>query len=311
VVKNIFNSLKGKKIAITGSNGFVSHHLINYLKTNNLDNKYLKLINSKNTDYNSLEELCKRLKNIDYVIHLSSATGGIKYTKENTSDQLYITMIKDLNVFQACKKMNIKKLITLGNLHAYPKDLKNSIKESDLHKGLPTTPHLGIGWSKRNLAIMSDIFSRQSKTKFIIIYSANSYGPNDSLDVNYGHIIPTFIIKCLQNKDIDLFGGKDAVREFIYIKDLIEIILLSLIKVNKSCYFNVGSGEKISIGNLISLIAKLTNFKKKITFKNTVKDNSKRYCDKKLSKKILNYKIKYNLKEGILETIEWYKKNTI
>ena len=217
-------------------------------------------------------------------------------------------MTKDLNVFQASKISKVKKMITLGNFHAYPKNLKNRIKEDDLFKGLPSQTHLGIGWSKRNLSIFSQVFSKKSTTKFIVLYSANAYGPGDSLNLNYGHIIPSFIIKCLKNKDIKLFGGKNAIREFIYVKDLTEILILSLKKINKSCYINVGSNEKVKIKKLIQLIAKLTNFKKKIIFQNKIKDNSVRYSDKNNFKKLLNYDVQYNLNLGLKETIAWYKK---
>ncbi len=296
-----------KKIAITGSNGFVSKHVIHLLsKIQEKKNKIIK-INSNNTDYSDLNNLVKKFKKVDYVIHLSSATGGIKYTKENMSDQFYITMLRDLNVFEACKKAKVKKIITLGNLHAYPIKLKGAISENKIHQGLPNRTHLGIGWAKRNLSVMSEIFSKKSKTKFIVLYSANAYGPGDSRDLNYGHIIPTMILKCLKKENIQLFGGTNAVREFIYVKDLASIILLSLIKIDKSCYLNVGSGEKVSIKRLISLISKLSNFDKKIINLNKIKDNSKRFCDNKLYKKLINYKVKYNLISGLKETISWYK----
>jgi GDP-L-fucose synthase len=296
-----------KTIAITGSNGFVSKHVIDLLHTfQKKKNKIIK-INSDNTDYSDLDQLVKKFKKVDYVIHLSSATGGIKYTKENMSDQFYITMLRDLNIFEACKKAKVSKIITLGNLHAYPIKLKGAINESNIHQGLPNKTHLGIGWAKRNLSVMSEIFSKKSKTKFIVLYSANAYGPGDSRDLNYGHIIPTMILKCLKNINIELFGGTNAVREFIYVKDLASIILLSLVKIKKSCYLNVGSGEKVTIKKLISLISQLTKFDKKIINLNKIKDNSKRFCDNKLYNKLIKYKIKYNLISGLKETIDWYK----
>ena len=269
--------------------------------------KSLLLINSKTTDY-SLKNLIIKFSKIDLVIHLSSATGGIKYTKDNMATQLYTTMTKDLNVFQAAKICNVKKVLTLGNFHAYPSQLKKNINEEYLFNGLPAPTHLGIGWSKRNLAVLSNVFSRNSNTKFIILYSANAYGPGDSLDLNYGHIIPSFIIKCLKNKNIKLFGGSNAIREFVYVKDLIFIILNSIIKIKESCHINVGSNEKIKIKDLIKLISQLTNFKKKVIFQNKIKDQSIRFADKERFNKIVNYKNKYNLESGLKETILWYKK---
>ena len=305
--KNIINKIRNYKIAITGSNGFIASHLISYLQIIGVQKKSLLLINSKTTDY-SLKNLIIKFSKIDLVIHLSSATGGIKYTKDNMATQLYTTMTKDLNVFQAAKICKVKKVLTLGNFHAYPSQLKKNINEEYLFNGLPAPTHLGIGWSKRNLAVLSNVFSRNSNTKFIILYSANAYGPGDSLDLNYGHIIPSFIIKCLKNKNIKLFGGSNAIREFVYVKDLIFIILNSLIKIKESCHINVGSNEKIKIKDLIILISQLTNFKKKVIFQNKIKDQSIRFADKERFNKIVNYKNKYNLESGLKETILWYKK---
>ena len=301
--------LENKTIAVTGSKGFISKHLIKELKYLKIKKLNIKEINSNNTNYFDYKSLERNLKSVDYVVHLSSATGGIKYTKENMSEQFYITMIKDLNIFKAVKKNKVKKLITIGNLHAYPKNINGKLSENKIYGELPFPGHLGIGWSKRNLSVMGKIFSKNNPyTKFITLYSANCYGPGDTLDLNYGHIIPKLIIQCLKNKDFELFGSLNAVREFIYVKDLIKIIILSLIKVKKSSYFNVGSGESIRISNLVKLIKKKTSFKKKIFTRSKIIDNSKRVCGDVNLKKMLNYKIMYKLNMGIEETIAWYKK---
>lgn len=125
--KNLIKNIKNSKIAITGSKGFISSHIISYLKNIGFKSKSLLLLNSKNTDY-SIKNLTKKFSKIDYVIHLSSATGGIKYTKDNMSEQLYLTMMKDLNVFQASKISKVKKVLSLGNFHAYPNKLKKKNK---------------------------------------------------------------------------------------------------------------------------------------------------------------------------------------
>ena len=309
-MKNIdFSKLRNKRIAITGSKGFIAKNILEVLEGAYINKKNIIKINSSNCDYFNLNELYKKFKNIDYVIHLSSATGGIKFTKEKLTYQYYTSLIKDLNVFEASAKAGVKKLITLGNLHAYPEDVKVPISEDQLHNGLPAKTHLGIGWVKRNLSILSEIYSRQVKSKFIILYSANAYGPHDSTDLNYGHIIPALIIKCLKNKNFKLFGSLNAIREFIYAQDIAKIILLSLVKINKSCYFNVGSSEKILMSDLLNMIIKKTKFKKKISYKKTFNDKTKRYCDNLISRNIFkNYSYTF-LDEGLEKTIDWYRSN--
>ena len=156
--KFLKKKLNNKIIAVTGSNGFISKHIIQELKSLKIKNLKIKALNSQNTNYFDLKNLNSKLKSVDIVFHLSSATGGIKYTKENMSDQFYITMSKDLNIFQSAKINNVKKLITLGNLHAYPRNINKALKENNLHGKLPFAGHLGIGWSKRNLSVMGEIF---------------------------------------------------------------------------------------------------------------------------------------------------------
>jgi len=116
------------------------------------------------------------------------------------------------------------------------------------------------------------------------------------------------IIQCLKNKDFELFGSLNAIREFIYVKDLARIIILSAIKVNKSNIFNIGSGESIKISKLVKIIKEKTKFKKKIINRSKIKDNSRRVYDSKNLKKETKYKIIYNLDKGLEETILWYKK---
>ena len=229
--------------------------MIQEIKSLKVSKLKIKELNSNNVNYFNYKNLEKKLKSIDYVIHLSSATGGIKYTKENMSEQFYVTMMKDLNVFKAAEKNKVKKLVTLGNLHAYPKNINGKLTENKIYGDLPFPGHLGIGWSKRNLSVMGEIFSKNNKnTNFITLYSANCYGPGDTLDLNYGHIIPKLIIQCLKNKNFNLFGSLNAVREFIYVKDLVNIIILSLIRINKTSFFNIGSGEKVKISKLVNII---------------------------------------------------------
>ena len=297
-----------KKVAVTGSNGFIAKHLIQKLRSLKINKLKIISINSSNTNYFDLKNIEKKLNSVDFVVHLSSATGGIKYAKENMSEQFYIATMKDLNIFQASKNKKVKKVITLGNLHAYPKNINGVLREDEMFGSLPFAGHLGIGWSKRNLSIMGKIFSNSNvHTNFITLYSANCYGPGDTLDLNYGHIIPKLIIQCLKNKNFELFGSLNAVREFIHVTDLTNVILLSLIKINPTNYLNIGSGESIKISKLLEIIKNKTSFNKKVINENQINDKSKRVCGNKNLIRYLNYKTIFNLDTGLSQTINWYK----
>ena len=305
----LVNKFTNKKVAVTGSNGFIAKHLIQKLRSLKINKLKIIEINSSNTNYFDLKSVEKKLNSVDFVVHLSSATGGIKYTKDNMSKQFYIATMKDLNIFQASTNQKVKKVITLGNLHAYPKNINGVLKEEKMFGGLPFSGHLGIGWSKRNLSVMGKIFSNNNlNTNFITLYSANCYGPGDTLDLNYGHIIPKLIIQCLKGKNFELFGSLNAIREFIHVTDLANVILLSLIKINQTTYLNIGSGESINIAKLAQIIKDKTSFKKKVINKNKINDKSKRVCGNKNLLKYLRYKTIFNLDTGLSQTINWYKK---
>ena len=218
-------------------------------------------------------------------------------------------MIKDLNVFEAARISKIKKVITLSNLHAYPPNIKGKLKEKSIFDGLPNKVHLPSGWPKKTLPVMTEIYGNTKTTNFIVLISANTYGPNDSTNIKFSHIIPSTIMKFLNGKKLTFLGGKNSQREFIYVKDLANIILCSLFKIKTSCYFNVGSNHKIKIIDLIKKIKRITKNTEKLTFLNKIKDNSIRISDTKIMREKLNYKIKYSIDEGLFETVSWYKKN--
>lgn len=304
------NKLKNKKIALIGSNGFVAKNLINLIKDYKITNKKnLIFINRSNTDY-SVIDLKKKLQKCNYIIHLSSATGGIGYTIKYPATQFYIALKRDLDVFEACKNTKIEKLVTLSNLHSYSKKINNKLQKEKVFYDLPTDTHLGIGWVKRTLLIISKLYKKEFNLNSLVLISSNSYGKYEDLDNIYNsHIIPSTIYKCLKEKTIKFFGGKNAIREFIYVKDLALIILLSLVIKTKVNYFNIGSGEKVSIFNLVKKIIKKTNFSGKSFFSNTVKDSTVRYCGNTDVKKYLNYAPVYKIEDGLKETISWMKKN--
>lgn len=307
-VIHLRKKLKNKRIAVTGSNGFIASHVIKIINEYNLTNKKILFLNKKNTDY-SLESLKKKLNNVDFVIHLSSATGGIGYTSSFPASQFYIALKKDLNVFEASKDKKIKRLVSLANLHVYSKKINGLLKKEKIFFDLPPEIFLGIGWVKRTLLILSKIYKRQYKFDSKILISANTYGVGENLeDIKNSHIIPSTIFKFNNYKKITFFGGRSAVREFINVKDLAFIILLALVTKEKQNFITVGSGEKISIGQLVDKISNIMNFKGKIVFLNKIKDRTQRFCGSKDVETILNYKPIYNLDVGLKETVEWIKR---
>ena len=181
LIFHLRKKLSNKKIAITGSNGFIASHVVKIISENNLTNKKIVLLNRKNTDY-SLTSLKKKLNSVDFIIHLSSATGGIGYTSSFPASQFYIALKKDINVFEASKDKKIKRLVSLANLHVYSKKINGLLKKEKIFFDLPPEIFLGIGWVKRTLLILSKLYKKQYKFDSKILISANTYGVGENLE---------------------------------------------------------------------------------------------------------------------------------
>lgn len=307
-------NLKDKKILLTGGSGFIGKAVIeNLCSTRGLKLNQIIIPRQPNDDLRSLAN-CERLlreNKINIIIHLAALVGGVGYSSRFPATQYYNNILMDLQIMEAAKNHKIEKIVMIGSACAYPRDAQYPLSESQLWSGLPQKTNLAYGIAKRILTIQADAYRQEHKMKIAILVPNNAYGPGDNFDPEYSHIIPSIIRKCVAGENpLIVWGDGTPTRDFFYVKDFAEGVILATEKLETDEYLNLGSGTETSIREVVNLIQELTNHQGKIQYDKTKPNGQeRRSVNINKAKKILDFTPKYDLRTGLKETIEWYKKN--
>jgi GDP-L-fucose synthase len=305
--KNIF--WDRKKVLVTGGAGFIGSYVVkNLIESRGVEEKNIIVPRSEECDLRQLENCKRAVRGCDVVIHLAAVTGGIGFSRAYPAAQYYDSSLIDLNMVESACQEGVKKFVAIGNLFAYASDVPIPIREESLFDGLPTDAHRGVGWLKRNLALLADLYYRQYKMPMVVVYSANAYGMYDSLDPEHAHVIPATIMKCFREKELVVWGDGTPTRDFLFAEDIAEGLLLAAEKLDPPNYVNIGSGNEISVRELIDLITRHSGFAGKVVYDTEKSGGDARRCasiDKAI--RLMGFEPRISMEEGIKQTIEWYK----
>lgn len=308
--------LSKKIITITGGKGFLGTHLVKKFKKER-GCKNVFIADSPEYDLRVLENI-KRMfddQKPDIVIHLAAVVGGIGANRENPGKFFYDNAIMGIQLIHEAYLRGLEKIVSLGTICCYPNFTPIPFKEENLWNGYPEEINAPYGLAKKMLLVQSKAYRQQYGLNSIFLMPVNLYGPGDNFDPKSSHVIPALIKKCIdaiENGDdhITVWGTGRASREFLYVKDAAEAIILATEKYNKPDPVNIGAGFEISIKNLVELITKLTGFKGKIIWDTTKPDGQPRRClDTSKAYERFGFKAKTLLEVGLRETINWYKNN--
>lgn len=300
---------KDKKVLVTGGAGFIGSAVVrNLVEQCGVDRERIIVPRSKNCDLRLFENCQKAVEGCQIVIHLAAVTGGIGFSRKYPAQQYFDSSMIDLNMAEAACRADVEKFVAIGNLFAYASDAKMPLCEEDLFNGLPTDAHRGVGWLKRNLALLADLYYRQYGMQFVVVYSANAYGPNDSLDPAHAHVIPSTIMKCFREKELVVWGDGTPTRDFLFVADIAEGLVLAAEKLKAPCYINLGSGKEISVHELIELIAKYAEFKGEITYdKSKSGGDTRRVASVEKARNMLGFTPQVSIEQGMEITVDWYR----
>lgn len=306
-------NLKNKKILITGGHGFIGQWLVdNLVKIRRVNPANIFIPNSKKDDLREFSNCYRLLKNnkIDVVIHLAAVVGGLGFSQKFPATQYYNNILMDLQIVEAAKEAGIQKIVLVSSACAYPKNAVYPLSEKNLWDGLPQETNLAYGIGKRIITVQAGVYRQQYGTNVVVVIPNNAYGPGDNFHVEHSHVIPALIRKCL-NKDNPLvvWGDGSPTRDFLYVKDFAEGVLLAAEKLETSEPVNLGTGKETGIKDLVELVRKLTGHTGQVFYDtNKPSGQPKRSVNIGRAKKLLGFKPRYTLKQGLTETIEWYKK---
>ncbi|HBR16170.1 MAG TPA: GDP-fucose synthetase [Deltaproteobacteria bacterium] len=304
-----------RRVTVTGGSGFLGSFDVEKLKQRGCKDIFIP----KSEDYDLIEnEACKRLykdAKPDVVIHLAARVGGIGANRENPGKFFYENLMMGVQMMEQGRLFGLGKFVALGTICAYPKFTPVPFKEEDLWDGYPEETNAPYGLAKKMLLVQSQAYRMQYGFNSIYLLPVNLYGPRDNFDPKSSHVIPALIKKCVDamEKDepsITVWGTGKATREFLYVEDCAEGIVLASEKYDKSEPINLGAGFEISIKELVTLIVGITGFKGDIVWDSTKPDGQpRRSLDTSKAKAEFGFEAKTGFEEGVKRTIDWYGKS--
>jgi GDP-L-fucose synthase len=304
-----------RRFCVTGGAGFLGQVVVRKLKERGARDIFIP--NIENYDLTQITSIQKMMDDSkpDVIIHLAAQVGGIGANREHPGEFFYNNLMMGVQLMHEAWKRSVEKFVAIGTICAYPKFTPVPFKEEDLWNGYPEETNAPYGLAKKMLLVQSQSYRQQYGYNSIFLLPVNLYGPGDNFNPASSHVIPALIRKCVQAVDeryqeIEVWGDGSPTREFIYVEDAAEGILLATEKYNDSEPVNLGSGFEISIKDLVYLIADLTGYKGSFNWDTSKPNGQPRRClDTNRAKNYFGFEAQVSFKEGLKRTVAWYQEN--
>jgi GDP-L-fucose synthase len=312
-----------KRICVTGGKGFLGCHLVNRFKEQGYGNVFVADIDKY--DFRKLEDVIRMYEEIkpDIVIHLAARVGGIGANREHPGEFFYDNLTMGVFLMEQARIKKVDKFVALGTICCYPKFTPVPFKEENVWNGYPEETNAPYGLAKKMLLVQSQSYRQQYGFNSIFLMPVNLYGPGDNFNPNSSHVIPAIIKKIHDamyeleepskqkepNEPITVWGTGKATREFLYVEDCAEAIVLATEQYDKSDPVNIGAGFEISIKDLVESIVDVMGYRGEIKWDSTKPDGQpRRMLDTSKAEREFGFKAKTSFEEGLKKTIDWYVK---
>jgi GDP-L-fucose synthase len=304
---------RGKRVVVSGGAGFLGSAVVNRLQDRGAAGVVVP--RSRDHDLRQIDQIRRLLgaARADIVIHLAARVGGIGANREHPAEFFYDNLMMGAQLMHEAWRHSVEKFVAIGTVCAYPKFTPVPFKEDDLWNGYPEETNAPYGLAKKMLLVQSQAYRQQYGFNAIFLLPVNLYGPGDNYDPSSSHVIPALIHKAIaaQESGLDemtVWGDGSPTREFLYVQDAAEAILLATERYNGSEPVNVGSSHEISIRDLTTLVSKLTGFEGRILW-DTTKPNGqpRRKLDVARAREYFGFEARTPFDDGLRETIKWYR----
>jgi GDP-L-fucose synthase len=301
-----------KRVAVTGGNGFLGRHLVHQLGELGClpSNVYVPCYDLRQTE--SAERLYLEFRP-DIVIHLAASVGGINANIKSPGSFFYDNVKMGTELMEAGRRYGVKKFVQMGSACEYPKYTLIPTDENELWNGYPEDTNAPYGIAKKALLVMGQAYRKQYGMDVIHLLSTNLYGPGDNFDPDTSHSIPALIrrfeeAKSSGKESVTVWGDGSVTRDFLYVKDAVQGILLAAEHYDEPSPVNLGSGEEFSIRSLAIVIKGIVGFCGKILFDTSKPSGQpRRFLATNLAKEKFGFEATTKLEVGIKNTVEWYE----
>jgi GDP-L-fucose synthase len=306
---------KDKRVVVTGGGGFLGSFVIEKLREAGAENVFVP--RSKDYDLRERENIIRLYEKTrpHIIIHLAAIVGGIGANRRHPGKFLYDNAIMGIQLIEYARHFSVEKFVSIGTVCSYPKFSPVPFKEDDLWNGYPEETNAPYGLAKKMFLVQLQAYRQEYGFNGIYLIPVNLYGPGDNFDLETSHVIPALIRKCVSAKQdgqpkIVAWGTGRATREFLYVEDAAEAIVTATERYEKPDPVNLGSGQEISIRDLVYLIKELVGYEGEVEWDTTKPDGQPRRClDTSRAWQEFEWRARTPLRDGLQRTIDWFMAN--
>ena len=304
---------EGQRVLVTGGAGFLGSFVVEKLRDRGCHD--IAISRSRDYDLRDPEAARRLLRDTDptLVLHLAARVGGIGANRTHPAEFFYDNLLMGVQLLHESWRAGVAKFVGLGTVCAYPKHAPTPFREEDFWDGYPEETNAPYGLAKKMLLVQSEAYRRQYGFNSIYLVPVNLYGPRDSFDLETSHVIPALIRKAVEasergDDELVVWGTGAVTREFLYVEDAAEGILLAAERFDESDPVNLGSGEEITIRDLAALIVRLTGFRGRLRWDTSKPDGQpRRRLETSKAAQRFGFRVRVPLETGLTQTIEWFR----
>jgi len=301
------------RIAVTGGGGFLGSHVLEELARAGCTN--VVAVRSHDYDLTHEDRVQAMLADLrpQTILHLAAVVGGIGANRLHPGTFFFQNLMMGSLLMEHARRAGVTRMLNVGTICSYPKFTPVPFREEDLWNGYPEETNAPYGLAKKMLLVQSQAYRQEFGFDSSNVMLVNLYGPRDNFDPGSSHVIPALIRKCLEAADqgaseIEVWGSGQATREFLYVADAAQAIVLALDRLDDSDPVNLGSGREISIHDLALMIARLSGFTGRLRWNASQPDGQPRRClDTSKAVERLGWRASTPFETGLARTIEWYR----
>jgi len=297
---------------VTGGGGFLGSHLVERLEGEGHDVVVARRRDYDLTRYDDVERLFRDAEP-ELVFHLAAEVGGIGANRANPGRYWYANLMMGAHVLELSRLAGVRKLVVAGTVCAYPKHTPVPFSEDDLWNGYPEETNAPYGVAKKSVLVGAQAYREQYGLDTIYLLPANLYGPRDNFDLETSHVIPALIRKMVEaHGEVVLWGDGSPTREFLYVDDCVDGLVLAAERYDGAEPVNLGTGVETSIRELAATIAELTGFEGELVWDTSMPNGQpRRQLDASRARELFGFEARTPLRDGLARTVDWYRSTVL